>query len=1538
LKIFGGKKKKFELFLDQKKKQKQKEKEKRKEKKRVEMSSSSEYYSSSDDDFSVDDESSDGFVLPPPKTSQTKTASKKKAAPKKPAAKKASKPSPPKKQRVAKKPSLSDDESDDEVPSFEPSRDDDDVSVLSSDEDVEFVEANKESRRAGDASKYKKVSQLEHILLRPDTYVGSTELVKQTMWVWSERRNRMVERAVEYVPALYKIYDEIVVNAADHAVNCEEMDTVKIDIDVETSTISVWNNGDGIPVVEHPKEKVYTPHMIFGMLLTSSNYDDGEAKLTGGRNGYGAKLANVFSREFTIETYDATRGLLYKQTFTDNMQKAGKAKITKPKRKAYTKVSFRPDLKRFHMERLSDDVVAMMQKRAFDVAACNPRLKVYLNGARLPVTNFLSYVKLFLGEQPGAIAHELVKGKKGQKNRWEVAVALSDGEPKQVSFVNSIWTVRGGSHVDHVTSAITRKLVEQAGAGAKAKKKSAVKPFHIKQHMFVFVRSLIINPSFDSQTKETLTTKVAKFGSRFAPSADFFKRVGKVGIIDAALEFAAYKEAAKLEKTGGRKKMRVTGIPKLDDANDAGSRNSQHCTLILTEGDSAKTLAISGLAVVGRDRYGVFPLRGKMLNVRDASTKQVLENAEVSALKRILGLRHKINYEKEEARKTLRYGHVMIMTDQDHDGSHIKGLLINFFHHFWPSLLRVPGFLLEFITPIVKVRRGKGPSQSFYTMPEYLEWKSANDGGRGWTCKYYKGLGTSTPAEAREYFRELERHKIAFKYTGESDDERIDMAFAKRNADARKDWLRGYAVGTFLDQDVDELSYTDFIDKELILFSIADCQRSIPSVMDGLKPGQRKVLYGAFKRNLVREVKVAQLAGYVSEQASYHHGEAALQGTIVNMAQTFVGSNNINLLFPAGQFGSRLHGGKDHASARYINTRLSKIARTIFMPEDDPLLTYLDDDGFAIEPEFYAPIIPMALVNGADGIGTGWSTTVLNYSPHDIVDNLRRLLRGDEPVAMFPWYKGFVGTIEQQPHKDGAYLVRGHYLPPGHDGDDLQLRVLELPIRVWTQPFKELLEKHMQVTGAKGIADYKEYHTDTIVDFDVTLTAEQAKQYRADPADFEKRFKLYSTLNTTNMHLFDHNGRIRKYETPLEVLREFYQVRLELYAKRKEYMVAQLKEQLLRLQNQCRFIRMVISGELEIRNKPKRHIAAELDRLKFDRFTTSISQRKYIREGAQITETVDADAAVAGASTDGAAAKAIDDGDGSDDDESDSGKEALIKTRDNQRLTPSEIMKGYQYLLGMQLWALSKERVQKLESQCAEREKELNALLARSPKQLWLADLDRFVHEYETIAAQEYRAAQEVGAEFSGAAVGKGKSKGKAKGRGRGKKAAPKTRIRPRPQLEQPDRAEHIVADETTPGYVKESGRKRSRSTSVKKEKMDDDNDDDKENIKKETPAKKEPVKKAPAKKAPAKKAPAKKKRVMTSSSDEDDVSEAEFSSSDDEDDIVVPVAPIAARRQARSRAKVLYRLDSSSDDDDGNNSPVSDDEYSFNMSDMSDF
>lgn len=308
------------------------------------------------------------------------------------------------------------------------------------------------------------------------------------------------------------------------------MDTLKVTIDVDEGTISVYNNGKGIPIEIHSTEKMYIPELVFGHLLSGSNYDDDEKKLTGGRNGYGAKLANIYSHEFTVETADKFTLTKYKQTWTENMSKCGKAKITaNAKGDEWTRVTFRPDLKRFGMDSIDEDTAGLLRKRVYDMAGTVKNVKVYLNDERLKVKNFKSYVELYLNSATAEAAEN--SGGAAQikptiiyeqiSPRWEVAFAVSDGNFMQVSFANSISTTKGGTHVTVLADQIAKNLITAIG---KKNKAATVKAGQIKNHMWIFINALIENPTFDSQTKETLTLPASKFGTKPVLSEDFMKK------------------------------------------------------------------------------------------------------------------------------------------------------------------------------------------------------------------------------------------------------------------------------------------------------------------------------------------------------------------------------------------------------------------------------------------------------------------------------------------------------------------------------------------------------------------------------------------------------------------------------------------------------------------------------------------------------------------------------------------------------------------------------------------------------------------------------------------------------------------------------------------------------------------------------------------------------------------------------------------------------------------------------------------------------
>jgi DNA topoisomerase-2 len=1069
---------------------------------------------------------------------------------------------------------------------------------------------------------YVKYDHVTHVKNRPGMYIGSIDEDNIETWIYNNELEikKMEKRKLNYVPGLFKIFDEILVNACDHETrlksknnqeNVNYMKNIKVKISKETGIIEVFNDGDGIDIIEHPDEKVYIPEMIFGHMLSSTNYDDNEERVIGGQNGIGAKACNIFSKWFEIETIDHKRQLKYFQKFENNMTVINKPNITKYVKKPYTIIRFLPDYNSFKLDKLTDDMYKIMEKRVYDICAITSKdINVYLDDVKIDCRTFEKYVDMYIGTK-----NEHVRVYEELNERWEIVASYNNFNGfEQISFVNGIWTIKGGKHVEYILNQITKKLTETI---TKKNKDLIIKPQTIKENLILFVKSTIVNPVFDSQSKETLTTPVSKFGSKAEISDKFIDKLYKSGIVEKIVEMSQSQTQKDMKKTDGKKKKTIKGIVKLDDANWAGTDKSKQCTLILTEGDSAKTMAIAGLSKVGRDKYGVFPLRGKLMNVKEMSVKKILENEEISNLKKILGLESGKMYQNVD---DLRYGKIMIMTDQDTDGSHIKGLIFNLFHTLWPSLLKQFNFLSSMMTPIVKAIKGKNII-SFYNLTDFENWKKLNN-MTGWNIKYYKGLGTSTEEEAIEYFQKLTT--VDYKYNGELSENSIQLAFNKKKADERKNWLSTYNKQEVLNINDTNIFYEDFIHKELKHFSNYDLERSIPNIMDGFKTSLRKIFYSCLKKNIYdKEIKVAQLAGYVSENASYHHGEASLQSAIVGLAQDFIGSNNINLLLPKGQFGSRVQGGKDASQPRYIYTLLNPLCEYLFIKNDLKIITYKNEDGENIEPEYYLPIIPMILVNGAVGIGTGFSTNIPCYNPKDIIKCLRNLINNNDNNDnndLTPWYCGFNGNIIKYGKK---YMSKGCYnrISPN------KIHITELPIGTWTEDYKNLLEQ-IQDEKDTPLKSYESNYTHLKVDFilnftnsnvlDELLNSNKAQINEKDInselisdeknteenteenvsnnsisfSKFEVKFKLVSSklLNISNMYLFNSNFQIQKFNSAFDIIKYFYEQRLPYVEKRKQNILNELLNEINIKENKVKFIKDIIETKIKVSELTKNEL------------------------------------------------------------------------------------------------------------------------------------------------------------------------------------------------------------------------------------------------------------------------------------------------------------------------------------------------------------
>lgn len=1040
--------------------------------------------------------------------------------------------------------------------------------------------------------KYKRKTAIDHVLDRWDTYVGSKRNKKNEEYILSKKNGKyyIQKKEITYSFAILRIFVEPLSNAIDNEKRSSKgknkCNNIKVTIDPTTGKTTVWNDGDYIPIEkkfdEVDNKDVYVHSMIFGSMHSSSNYDDTEDRDVSGRNGLGVKLTNILSTEFTVKAADPETNLIFSQTWKNNMKVSEKPKIIKkPVSTGFTEISWIPDFEWFGIKGYSNDIIKLYSKYVMD-AAMLTGVKVTLNNDILPVKTIKDYATLYDLEENTESLH--IK----TKNANVVISSNSSNEFEAISFVNGVYTSKGGKHVEAWSEEIFRPIVSKFNA----KGKTQIKITDVKQFFRIIINCTVSNPEFESQSKHFLESPEVK--------ASFTKtqmdKIMKWSVVDKIKEIIANKELLSLKKTESKSRgyKKVQG---LDPANNSGTKHSSECILIICEGKSAKSYAVAGIEVgaygkQGRDWFGIYPVRGKILNVRNASVNDIAKNNVVTDLIQALGVKYDVDYTKQENFKTLRYGKIMYLTDADVDGIHIGSLGINKLHKLFPSLLlRKEPFVVKMETPIAKVFTK--PPKIFFDEREYNEFMLKTENKH--KAKYYKGLGTSDASEVAETFG---LKIIEFK-SDENLDKSINKVFNDKQTDDRKTWIAEYdPIGykKFINSDqISQIGISDYLNNYTIQFSIADNQRSLPHLMDGLKESQRKVIYACFKRNLSTPVKVAQLSGYVSEHTNYHHGEESLNGTIIGMAASFIGGNNIPYLTRNGFFGSRLEGGQDAAKPRYIFTKLETITRKIFRPEDDCLLQRVIDDGDIVEPKFYVPIIPMALVNQINGIGTGWSCNIPSFNPLDLVNCIKTWIGNDNSLfdsegnciveELLPWYRGFTGEITKE--AKNKYFSHGKV----ERISDKKVRITELPVGMWTTVFKEKLEDMLE---KKQIKKIKNYSTPTIVDIEI-----EENGIKFPP----KNLKLSKTHHTSNMVLWNEKDSITRYDSVFNIIDSFCKIRLEYYKLRKKAQVEKLSEDLKIITQKRKFINDVMKNEIIVFRKKKSVLEEELHKKGFEKDT-----------------------------------------------------------------------------------------------------------------------------------------------------------------------------------------------------------------------------------------------------------------------------------------------------------------------------------------------
>jgi DNA topoisomerase-2 len=1122
---------------------------------------------------------------------------------------------------------------------------------------------------------YIKKDHVSWVLHRPDSYLGSTHSVSSYEYV-SNNYSYIIERKnVNYNNAILRIFIEPLSNIIDNVPRSMKhkvpMKKISIDIDRDTGLTTLRNDGYVIPIEKNISENEYNHSLIFGHLLTSSNYDDTqERKDQSGRNGIGIKATNIFSSEFKVEGCDPNSHKTFCQIWKDNMKTIEKP-IIKPSsiKTGYTNISYIPDFKRFGMIGYTEDILELYKKYIIDLAMVT-KIPVYYNNILVPVKSLSDYANLYMSVPTSEILFIKTKD-------CEVVVTPAEIY-ENISFVNGVLTPLGGVHVDSWNEALFRPLVDKLNKP----KNPQVTLKDVKNCFRVFIMASVINPVFNSQEKTRLEFPVVKADVK----KSHITTMSKWSIMTRLQDIIRGKDFIALKKIE-RKRRGFIKIDELTPANLEGGKRGRECTLMIVEGLSAKTYADFGIEVgvfgkKGKDFFGIFKLNGKILNVRCKTASTISSNSVIKSIIQALNLNVDLDYTVNENYNTLRYGRVMILTDQDVDGHHISSLFLNVIHCLYPSLLErdIP-FLVSMQTPIVSISTAI-KDHLFYdeiSADKFAEEYYIKCPNKKITIKYYKGLGSSDEDMVAKTFG---KKMIEFTKDDKLDDN-MNKVFHKNFSDQRKEWLSNYdpdKIKLFWEGEghqVKRHSISDFLDGEMIKFSIEDCGRSIPHILDGFKVSQRKIFYGAQHKNLKfsgNEMKVAQLGAYVAQHTEYHHGEQNLYDTLVKMAQNFVGSNNIPLFCRGGQFGSRNNGGKDAAAARYIFTKFDKLTRLIFHPDDDNLLKYLQDDGTKVEPEYYIPIIPMILVNGCLGIGSGWSTQIPCYNPIDIVESIKVWLKYDGKVIeqdedsfvsllpeLIPWYKDYTGKIE--PDGNNKYISYGRVVK-----EKGKFIINELPIGMWTDNYRDKLDAWV---ANKQLKSYKNYSTPKLIKFVVT-EAEDGFICNQD------NLKLHSYIYTSNMVLFTEQG-LKKFNNVDEIIDMFCTTRLAYYTKRKINIINKIKAEITLLGNKKRFMEEVIKGIIKVFKtigtnrvaRPTADIVALLEERKYDK--------------------------------------------------------NYPKSDESEETTNH----GYNYLLSMQFRSITEEKINKLKNDIASLIKREKEIQQSSEKQHWLNDLDIFLKEYE---------------------------------------------------------------------------------------------------------------------------------------------------------------------------------------------------------------
>jgi len=1092
-------------------------------------------------------------------------------------------------------------------------------------------------------TKYQNLSYNQHVRLRTGMYLGSKEITENTIWIINKETKLLEKKILKYSIAMYNMIDEIIVNSIDHLHRTANIkgknkcDTIKLSFNKDTGIISVFNNGEGIIVEKFKDEDYYIPEMIFSKEMSGSNFNSDNSKISAGMNGSGAKITNILSKEFIVETTDLKNKLHYYQKFENGNEIKNTpiitklSKVDKDKKNPYTKITFLIDYELFDKNCYNQDLGNTLEKilytrMCYVSVYCGSKINVYYNNEELQTKSLYDLSKLLLDETD-IIKCQLYNKNDKKLNPIDINIGIYDCQDGQesIALLNGL-VVNQGTHIRYINKLILENLKSKLEKKLKDKVKITNKL--ISNYLFIFFSGNITNPDYKNQSKSELSISESRF-----KDYEFDQKVYKEIWNRLETEFdRIYLDKISKENVT-KKTSKLKGIDFYDGAVKAGTKDGNKCTLFITEGLSASSCIDRGLSSnkhLGYNYYGVYSIKGVPLNARKEieykeikkhgeisyiidKKKKLMENERLNSLIKVLNLNYSFTYDlTEEGNKefqTLRYGKVIIAADADLDGYNICSLLLTYFNIFYPSLFK-RNYIQIFLTPLIRAhpKDKKKYVEEFYTDEDYIKWLETNN-NQNYNVKYIKGLSGHSKKEVEYMFKDINKGLYTFNLD-EKAKEYFEIYYGP-DPDKRKVILANEEKYT---TEKDKINYQNkLINCSYLLnintkeFQLDNIERKMPHLIDGLNPSRRKVLAGAMKKFKAsnNEIKIFQLCGYVAENMMYHHGSDSLNKTIINMAQEFPGSRNIPLLLPIGDFGNRKIGSDAAGAPRYIETKLNtKITNYLYPIVDNDLLEYNIVDGILAEPKYFIPVLPTILLEDVSLPATGWKISIFARDLEQVINNVKGLIQNEDYKLKDMKYFKNKFKIKEIKNKNYNILV-GTYMIPSNTSDTVI--ITELPPRVWTKNYQLDMEKKSFVEDVfiNECSDEKIYIK--IILKPGELNKLKDNYNLENGLDYiEYNFNIYTKLSHC-INVYMPNKTVKEFDNYTDIINNWFPYRKKCYLQRIKRQQILLKYKIIILENIIKFI--------------ENHTKYNLSKISDEQSNTILTNNNYIKLNKNIIDT-----------------------------------------------------------------------------------------------------------------------------------------------------------------------------------------------------------------------------------------------------------------------------------------------------------------------------